>query len=142
MAEKKGLIAGFKDFIAQGNVIDLAVAVVIGGAFGQIVNAIVTNVIDPLIGAFVPSGSLSQWVITFPGLFDEVNFGIGAIISAIINFLAIALVVYLVLVRPFTTLKARLDEKLGVNQDEDEPAAPTQEELLAEIRDLLAKKDA
>ncbi|GGH43998.1 large conductance mechanosensitive channel protein MscL [Microbacterium album] len=139
MAEKKGLVAGFKEFIAQGNVIDLAVAVVIGGAFGAIVNAVVENVINPLLGAFVPSGDLSTWVITFPGLFAEVNLRIGGIISAVINFLAIALVVYLVLVRPFTALKARMDARLGVEKETEAPA-PTQEELLAEIRDLLAKQ--
>ena len=131
------MLQGFKDFIMRGNVIDLAVAVVIGGAFGAIVTAMVDYLINPLIGAFVPSGNLKEWVITFPGLFDEVNFGIGGIISAIINFLAIALVVYLVLVMPMNKLAERRAARIQV--EEGEPA-PTQEELLIQIRDLLAKQ--
>ncbi|GAA3658137.1 large conductance mechanosensitive channel protein MscL [Microbacterium marinilacus] len=141
MADNKGLIEGFKEFISRGNVIDLAVAVVIGTAFTAIVTAIVESVINPLIGAFVPSGNLAAWTIDFPGIFAEVKLGIGGIISALINFFAVALVVYLALVRPFAVLKARRDAKLGVNQADDAPPAPTQEELLAEIRDLLAAQN-
>ena len=130
------MLQGFKAFISRGNVIDLAVAVIIGAAFGAIVTATVDHIVNPLIGAFVPTGDLSSWVLTFPGLFAKVNFGIGAIISAIINFLAVAAVVYFALVMPMNKLAERRAAKLGVA--EDEPAAPTQEELLAEIRDLLA----
>lgn len=132
------MLQGFKEFIMRGNVIDLAVAVVIGAAFGAIVTAVVDFVINPLLGAFVPSGSLSEWVITFPGVFAEVNFGIGAIIQAIINFLAIAAVVYFVLVMPMNKIAERRAAKLAV--DDDAEPAPTQEELLAQIRDLLAAK--
>ena len=59
------MFKGFKDFIAQGNVIDLAVAVVIGAAFGAIVTAIVDAVINPLLGAFLPSGDLATWTIAY-----------------------------------------------------------------------------
>lgn len=131
------MFQGFKEFIMRGNVIDLAVAVVIGAAFGAIVTAVVDHVINPLIGAFVPGGALSEWYWTFPGLFAEVSFGIGPIIQAIINFLAIAAVVYFVLVMPMNKLAERRAAKLAV--EEEEPA-PTQEELLAQIRDLLAAK--
>ncbi|GAB2524091.1 large conductance mechanosensitive channel protein MscL [Microbacterium petrolearium] len=134
------MLQGFKDFIMRGNVIELAVAVVIGGAFGAIVTALVDYLINPLIGAFVPSGNLESWVITFPGVFDDVNFGIGGIISAVINFLSIALVVYLVLVMPMNKLAERRAAKIQV-EEEEEPA-PTQEELLIQIRDLLAKQQA
>ncbi|WP_261165129.1 large conductance mechanosensitive channel protein MscL [Microbacterium sp. Marseille-Q6965] len=133
------MLQGFKNFIMRGNVVELAVAVVIGGAFGAIVTALVDHLINPLIGAFVPSGNLESWVITFPGLFDEVNFGIGGIISAVINFLAIALVVYLVLVMPMNKLAERRAARAGVVE---EAPAPTQEELLIQIRDLLAKQQA
>ncbi len=134
------MFKGFRDFIAQGNVIDLAVAVVIGGAFGVIVTAVVDSVVNPLIGALVPSGDLKSWTIDFPGIFDEVHLGIGAIISAIINFLAIALVVYFALVLPMNKLKARQAAKLAAKSPAVAEAAPapTTEELLGQIRDLLA----
>ncbi|GAA4782347.1 large conductance mechanosensitive channel protein MscL [Microbacterium gilvum] len=134
------MIQGFKDFISRGNVIDLAVAVVIGAAFGAIVTAAVDNLVNPLIGAFVPSGDLATWTIEIPGLFATAQLGIGAIISAIINFLAVAAVVYFALVLPMNKLNERRQAKLGVA--EEAPAAPTQEELLAEIRDLLASQSA
>ncbi len=131
------MFQGFKEFIAKGNVIDLAVAVVIGAAFGAIVTAIVDAVINPLIGAFLPSGDLASWVIPIPGIFATAEFGIGAIISAIINFVAIALVVYFALVLPMNRLKARQAARAGVVE---EAPAPTQEQLLTEIRDLLAQQ--
>ena len=127
------MFQGFKEFIMRGNVIDLAVAVVIGAAFGAIVTAVVDAIINPLIGALVPSGSLSGWVIEFPGIFDTAQLGIGAVIQAIINFLAIAAVVYFTLVLPMNKLAER---RARGQVPADVP--PTQEELLAEIRDLLA----
>ncbi|GAA1739832.1 large conductance mechanosensitive channel protein MscL [Microbacterium paludicola] len=130
------MIQGFKEFISRGNVIDLAVAVIIGAAFSAIVTAVVEHIVNPLIGALVPSGDLAGWVIPIQGIFATANFGIGAVISAIINFLAVAAVVYFALVLPMNKMAERRAAKLGVV--EDEPAAPTQEELLAEIRDLLA----
>jgi len=133
------MLQGFKEFIQKGSVIDLAVAVVIGGAFGAIVTALVDSIINPLIGALVPTGDLASWTIAVPGVFATAEFGIGAIISAIINFLAIALVVYFALVMPMNRLKARREAREAAEAAAP-PAAPTQEELLAEIRDLLAKQ--
>lgn len=134
------MLQGFKEFITRGNVIDLAVAVIIGAAFTAIVTAVVDHIINPLIGALVPSGDLSAWTITIPGVFADAQFGIGAIISAIINFLAVAAVVYFLLIVPMNKMAERRAARLGV-QEEPEPAAPTQEELLAEIRDLLASRN-
>ncbi|WP_309067735.1 large conductance mechanosensitive channel protein MscL [Microbacterium sp.] len=132
------MLQGFKDFITRGNVIDLAVAVIIGAAFTAIVTAVVDNFINPLLGVLLPSGSLSGWVIPVPGVFGEpAEFGIGAIIQAVINFLSVAAVVYFLLIVPMNKLAERRAAKLGVTEDAA-PAAPTQEELLAEIRDLLA----
>lgn len=132
------MFQGFKEFIMRGNVIELAVAVVIGGAFAAIVDAFVANIINPLIGAFVPSGDLAAWTITIPGLVADAELGVGGIISAAINFLAIAFVVYFALVMPMN----RLAERRAARQPvvEETPAGPTQEELLVEIRDLLAKQ--
>src|SRR5690606_580064 len=107
------MFQGFKEFIAKGNVIDLAVAVVIGAAFGAIVTALVDAVINPLIGAFLPTGDLATWTIEIPGIFAPAEFGIGAIISAVINFVAIALVVYFALVLPMNRLKARQAARAG-----------------------------
>ena len=135
------MIKGFKEFITRGNVIDLAVAVVIGAAFSAIIAAVVANFINPLIGALVPSGDLSTWVIEVPGIFAPASFGIGAIISAIIQFLAVALVVYLVLVVPMNKFKERQAAKAGVAEPEsEEEKLPTEQELLVQIRDLLEKQ--
>lgn len=131
------MIKGFKEFIMQGNVIDLAVAVVIGAAFTAIINTIVEALINPLIGAFVPSGDLASWVIPIPGLFATANFGIGAIIAAVIQFVAVALVVYFVLVVPMNRLKERQAAKSA--PVEEPVAGPTEQELLVQIRDLLRR---
>lgn len=133
------MLTGFKEFIMRGNVVELAVAVVIGGAFTMIVTAIVDYIINPLIGALVPTGDLAAWTITIPGIVEPAQLGIGAIISAIINFIAIAAVVYFALVMPMNKLAERRAAK---NPVEEEAPAPTQEELLAQIRDLLAQKQA
>ncbi|WP_119698777.1 large conductance mechanosensitive channel protein MscL [Microbacterium halotolerans] len=133
------MLQGFKEFIMRGSVVELAVAVVIGGAFTAIVNAFVEAIINPLIGAFVPAGDLAAWTVTIPGIVTDAELGVGAIISAAINFLAIALVVYFALVMPMNRLAERRAAKRPV---EEEPAGATQEELLTEIRDLLAKDRA
>ncbi|MFT4235674.1 MAG: large conductance mechanosensitive channel protein MscL [Microbacterium sp.] len=133
------MLQGFKEFILRGNVVELAVAVIIAGAFAAIVDAVIASIINPLIGAFVPAGNLAEWTIDFPGLFDEVHLGIGAILSAIINFVAIAAVVYFAIVVPMNKVA---EIRAAKNPVEEEAAAPTQEELLTEIRDLLAKQKA
>src|SRR5699024_1664148 len=84
---KATMFQGFKQFILRGNVVDLAVAVIIGAAFGAIVTALVDHIINPLIGAFVPTGDLASWSITIPGIVSDAQLGIGGIISAVINFL-------------------------------------------------------
>ncbi len=134
------MIKGFKEFITRGNVIDLAVAVVIGAAFTAIINAFVESFVNPLIGALVPAGDLAAWTITIPGIFADAQFGIGAIISAAINFVAVALVVYFVLVVPMNKWKDRQAAKAGTI--EEEPTLPTEQELLVQIRDLLEKQKA
>jgi large conductance mechanosensitive channel len=125
------VIKGFKDFILRGNVVDLAVAVVIGAAFGAIVTVFTGAIIQPLINAITPPSS--------PGLGVEIISGkqstyidFAAVISAALNFLIVAAVVYFVIVLPLNALKER--RKRGV---EAGPAEPTDVELLIEIRDLL-----
>ena len=97
----------FKDFIAKGNVLDLAVAVVIGGAFGKIVTALVEGVIMPLVGMAVPSG---DWRAMMAGPFK-----VGLVMGATVDFICIALVVFLVFVKGFGSLKKK--EESGYKPD-------------------------
>ncbi len=124
-----GVLKEFKDFIARGNVIDLAVAVVLGVAFGAIVNAIVEGLITPLVGMIV-SKDFSDMTFTV----NDSVFRYGLVINAAIQFLAIAAAVFFLIVKPINTLNDR--RRRGI---EPEPASPPSDEavLLAEIRDLL-----
>ena len=134
------MIQGFKEFISRGNVIDLAVAVVIGAAFGAVVSSVVDAVINPLVGALLGGADLTQALVveipTVAGGTAALSFG--AIIDALIKFIAIALVVYLVFVLPMNKLRERAARKNA--PAEEAPVAATETELLTEIRDLLAKK--
>lgn len=114
---------GFKDFLMQGNLIDLAVAVVIGAAFGDVVKAF-TGIIMGIIGLLGGQPDFSQVAI------GGVN--VGLFINALVAFIIIAAVIYFFVIKPYTALK-------GMGKKEEEAAAPTSEELLTEIRDLLAK---
>ena len=127
------MIKGFKDFVMRGNVIDLAVAVVIGVALTAVVTAIVENVVNPLIAAMGGVPDLSEtWVVTL----NNAEFHFGTVVGAILNFLVIAAAVYFVIVMPMNKLAER--RKKGV---EPEPAAPAEDILLLqEIRDLLAAR--
>ena len=136
------MIQGFKEFVLRGNVIDLAVAVVIGAAFTLIVNQIVAGLINPLIALVFNASSLDSvgWTVTnLNG--DEVFFGFGMILGAIINFLAVATVVYFVFVYPMNRWKARAAAKAGIAEEEASDL-PTEQEILLQIRDLLASPPA
>jgi|SRR6188474_1588490 large conductance mechanosensitive channel len=97
------MLRGFKEFVLRGNVLDLAVAVVVGGAFGAIVNAMVKDLVTPLIGAIVGKPDFSALVVTINGS----QFLIGDFLNAIISFLLIASAVYFFIVVPVNALKAR-----------------------------------
>ncbi|MBM7505492.1 large conductance mechanosensitive channel protein MscL [Agromyces aurantiacus] len=133
------MLKGFREFILRGNVIDLAVAVVIGAAFTAVVNSIVANVFNPLIGALFRADSLDTALVleipTTTGGVAEVRFG--AVLGAILTFLIVAAVVYFVFVMPMNLLKQHAEErrKAGEPKPEDPETELT---LLAEIRDLLA----
>ena len=127
------MLKGFKDFIMRGNVIDLAVGVIIGAAFTAIVTAITDSLIQQIINSF---GSADMAGLGFQITDNENTFiDFGVVITAVINFLIIAAVVYFVIVAPINKLNEINNKRLGV--DEDAPA-PTAEELLAEIRDIMA----
>ena len=134
------MINGFKEFILRGNVIDLAVAVVIGAAFTAVVNAIVSSIINPLIAIFWKPDANGTIGFTVPGLWGPVTFPISDLINAVIAFLAVAIVVYFVFVHPMNLMKARAAAKAGVDKEPDEPQLPTEQELLVQIRDLLEKQ--
>ena len=130
------MLNGFKEFIMKGNVIDLAVAVIIGGAFGAVVNALVNNVLMPFIAGLVGSHNFDSFLLwNFNG--NEVAFGV--LLTAIVNFLLIASAIYFVVVVPMNHLIERRDRRLGINKNEE--AVDPQIALLTEIRDALQARD-
>jgi len=134
------MIQGFKEFILRGNVIDLAVAVVIGAAFTAIVNVLVASLVNPLISLFFQADSLDTALqVVVPTLGGgTATFAFGAILGAVINFLAVAAVVYFVFILPMNRAKERAAAKAGI-VEEDASALPTEQELLLQIRDILEK---
>lgn len=124
------MLKEFKEFIARGNAMDLAVGIIIGAAFTAIVSSLVEDLINPLLGIFI--GGIDFSSISF-GLGDA-QFMVGNFINAVIKFIIIAFVVF-ILVRTINKLS-----KLGKQEEAPAPEAPkgpTQEELLVEIRDAL-----
>ncbi len=131
---------GFREFLLRGNVIDLAVAVVIGAAFTAIVTAIVNAVINPLIGAVFNASSLDKALpVSIPTTSgDEATLYFGAVIGAVLNFLIVAAVVYFALVLPVNHLKKAAFERVKKNEEQTpQDVPPTDVEVLLEIRDLL-----
>ena len=133
----------FKEFVSRGNVVDLAVGVIIGGAFGGIVTSLVKDVIMPPIGYMMSGIDFSSLkIVIADAVLDasgkvtkpEVAIGYGAFINTLINFLIVAAVIFLV-IKGINSLKRKEAEAPAA------PAAPTTDQLLlTEIRDLLAKK--
>lgn len=122
------MLKGFKDFLFRGNVVDLAVAVVIGVAFAALVTAFTESFLNPLI-ALIGGGGTNGGSVEVDGQF----FTWGLFINAVITFALTAAVVYFVVVVPMKKIQDR-----RARGQEAGPAAPTDVELLAEIRDLLA----
>lgn len=127
---------GFKEFIMQGNVLDLAVGVVIGGAFTALIGAFVDNLIQPVINVFGGT-NVNGLAFNIIGANEGTRMDIGALLSAIIAFLITAAVVYFVFVLPVTKARA-FDRKRRGLPEEDEGGAPEDVLLLTEIRDLLS----
>lgn len=129
------MLKGFKEFILRGNVIELAIAVVIGTAFTALVTGFTKNVINPVVAAF---GGRSVDGLAFYLVPENkaTLVDIGALITAAITFVITAAVVYFIFVVPMNKLSER--RKRGEATDVVEPAIPTELELLIEIRDLLA----
>ncbi|MDN4483620.1 large conductance mechanosensitive channel protein MscL [Demequina lignilytica] len=135
------MIKGFKEFIMRGNVVDLAVAVVIGAAFGAVVTSLVDNVINPLIAAIFGKPDLSGillWTLNDGGTpgdpADDAVLAIGTFLTAILNFLIIAAAIYFAIVLPLNKLAER---KAKDEPAPDEAVSPTEIEILTEIRDAI-----
>jgi len=141
--KKKKLIQEFKDFAVRGNVIDMAVGVIVGGAFGKIVASLVSDIIMPPIGVLIGGVHFQDLSVVIKKAVIEngievapaVVIGYGDFIQTIINFLIIAFCIFL-FVKGINTLKERLER--SPEEPEPKPKEPSNEEkLLTEIRDLL-----
>ena len=135
----KGLAGEFKQFIARGNVVDLAVGVIIGGAFGAITASLTADIIMPIVSIFLGGVDFSAMKIVLPNLFGVVTetpntLNYGNFINAVINFVIMAAAVFGI-VKAINALHRKEEEKPAP------PPAPSKEEvLLTEIRDLLREK--
>lgn len=124
---------GFKQFLMRGNVVDLAVAVVVGTAFTAVVTSLVQNIFTPLIAAIFGKPDFSA--LTFK--INDSVFRYGAFINSVIAFLSVATVIYFVVVLPLKTISER--RASGQVPVEEEPVLTDEARLLIEIRDLLAE---
>lgn len=151
MAEKKGLIKEFKEFISKGNVLDMAVGVIVATSFGKITTSLVNDVFMPFIGYIFGGIDLSLLnIVLRPAELDSagevvseaVTIGIGTFLSTVIDFVIVAFIVFLI-IKAFNKARA-LSEKKKAEEEAEAPAAPpepTKEELLlTEIRDLLKEQ--
>lgn len=148
--DKKGFFGEFKEFIMRGNVLDMAIGVVIATAFGAITKALVDKIIMPLVGLLIGGIDLAKWdIVLKPEVLDEtgavateaVVLGIGSLLVTIIDFIIIAFVIFLI-VKAMNKAKeiAEARKKKEEEPKEDEPAKPTTEELLAQILEELKNK--
>ena len=149
---KKGskFLKEFKEFAVKGNMFDMAIGVIIGGVFKDLVTAFTNNIIMPIVSIFTGSIDFSSWKIRLPSLFgDKINpetgevvenfLNFGNFLSAVISFLILAFVIFL-MVKGMNRLR-----EMGKKHEEEAPAAPpepsNEEKLLAEIRDLLKDQE-
>jgi large conductance mechanosensitive channel len=124
------LLAEFKNFALKGNVIDLAIAVVIGAAFGKIIDSLVKNIIMPLISLIMPG---EQGYVAWKWVVNGKDIPYGLFLGEIVNFLVIALALYIFIVKFLGML-------MKSKQEESPPPPTKDQELLTEIRDLLKSK--
>ncbi|MFW0107835.1 large conductance mechanosensitive channel protein MscL [Rothia sp. P7181] len=125
------MLNGFKDFITRGNVVDLAVGLIIGTAFTAVITALVEAVIMPAIAMLVGSPSFDDFLV-----FGEIK--IGVFLTAVVNFLLIAAAVYFAIVTPINKMNERRAAKIAAGEEDEEEVDP-QIVLLKEIRDALSK---
>jgi large conductance mechanosensitive channel len=129
------MLAEFKAFLMRGNVVDLAVAVVIGAAFGAVVTAFVADIITPIIAAIFGKPDFSGLTFTINGSV----FRYGDFLNALITFISIAAAIFFFVVKPMNMLAAR---RAAGQEPEAEPAPTVDQQLLMEIRDVLRSQAA
>jgi large conductance mechanosensitive channel len=122
------MLKGFRDFVLRGNVIDLAVAVIIGAAFGAVVKSLVEDIITPLIGAIFGQPDFSAIVLG--------PLKIGSFLNALVGFLLVAIAVYFFIIVPLKAATARVKKP----EETPAPALTDEAKLLMEIRDLLRQQ--
>ena len=156
MSKKKkgGLIQEFKEFALQGNLFDMAVGVLIGGVFKDLVSSFTDNVIMPFISIFTGSIDFSAWKVTLPSLFGDkldpetgeavVNYlNIGNFISSIISFFILAIVIF-AMIKGMNRLRERAASMKNASEETEEPAPAeptTEEKTLAVLEQILEKMD-
>jgi len=138
-----GFISEFKEFAMRGNVMDMAVGVIIGGAFGKIVSSLVNDIIMPPIGWLIGGINFSELSVKLPVNpltpdQDPVTINYGAFLQTTLDFLIVAFCIFLLIkgINKLSNLKKKEEEAAAP----EAPKGPTQEELLTEIRDLLKTK--
>lgn len=142
--DKKSFIGEFREFIARGSVIDLAVGVIVGGAFGSITTSLVNDILMPIVSMFLGGLNFESWKITLPNFFNSAaeepnTLNFGAFLATVINFLIIALVIFAI-IRQINKLREKAEKKEAEEAVETvEPPKPTTEELLTEILAELKK---
>jgi len=135
---KKGLGTEFKEFLMRGNVVDLAVAVVIGGAFGAVVKALVTDIITPIIAAIFGKPDFAALTFTI----HKSHFLYGDLINNVVNFVSIAAAVFVFVVKPVNFLVERRKKAMAGGAEPDAATLSDEAVLLQEIRDLLRNRQA
>lgn len=131
----KKLIGEFKEFISKGNVLDLAVGVIIGSAFQKIVTSLVNDILMPFLGLVTGGHDFTSLTLKF----KDATINYGLFIQNIIDFLLMAFCIFII-IKLFNTLKSSLDKKEETEEVKEEIKKSNEEILLEEIRDLLKKK--
>lgn len=131
----KKMLSEFKEFLMRGNVIDLAVAVIIGAAFKAIVDSLVSDIFEPIIAMVFNADSIAGVSIQI----GSAQLGVGAFVAAVINFVIVGFILFMV-VKGMNTVQELANRNKEAEAEAAEPA-PTAEDYLREIRDLLAKQD-
>src|SRR5689334_6990928 len=134
--QRKSLVTEFKDFILRGNVVDLAVAVVVGAAFGAVVTALVRDILTPIIAAIFGKPDFSELTFTINGS----KFFYGDFLNAVITFLSIAAAVFFFVVKPINFLLERRRRAMAAGDDPDAAELSDEAVILTEIRDLLREQ--
>ena len=130
-----GFVKEFKEFAMKGNVMDMAVGVIIGGAFGKIVSSLVDDLLMPIVGKLTGGVDFTSLAVTLGEGDNAAKIAYGNFIQNVVDFLIVAFCIFLML-KGINKLNRKKEEAPAP----EEPKGPTQEELLAEIRDLLKKK--